>query len=56
MLARRGYPAHLRIGVAKDEGGRLKAHAWVECEGNIVIGSRGVSQYTAFPYLELQGQ
>ena len=54
MLARRGYPARLRIGVAKDEGGRLKAHAWVECEGNIVIGSRGVSQYTALPYLEVQ--
>lgn len=53
MLARRGYPARLRIGVAKDEGGRLKAHAWVECEGNIVIGSRGMSQYTPFPYLEV---
>ena len=56
MLARRGYPARLCIGVAKDEGGQLKAHAWVECEGNIVIGSRGVSQYTPFPYLEFQGR
>lgn len=56
MLGRRGYLAHLRIGVAKDEGGRLKAHAWVECEGNIVIGSRGASQYTPFPYLEIQGR
>ena len=56
MLARRGYASQLRIGVAKDEEGRLKAHAWVECEGKIVIGSRGVAQYTAFPYLEFQGR
>ena len=54
MLARRGHPARVRIGVAKDEGGQLKAHAWVECEGKIVIGGVGVPQYTALPYLEVQ--
>lgn len=54
MLARRGYSSHLRIGVAKDKGGRLKAHAWVECEGKIVIGGRGVSQYAALPRWEVQ--
>ena len=54
MLARWGYASHLRIGVAKDEGGQLKAHAWVECEGKIVIGGVGMSQYTALPYLEVQ--
>ena len=53
MLARRNYPAHLHIGVAKDEGGRLKAHAWVECEGKIVFGGAGVSQYTPLPRLEI---
>lgn len=53
MLARRGHPAHLHIGIAKDEGGRLKAHAWVECEGKIIIGSGGVSQYTTLPLLEI---
>jgi hypothetical protein len=56
MLAHRGYSSHLRIGVAKDEEGRFKAHAWVECEGKIVIGGAGVSQYTAFPPLEVQLQ
>ena len=54
MLARRGYSSHLRIGVAKDEEGRLKAHAWVECDGKIVIGGAGASQYTALPHLEVQ--
>lgn len=54
MLARRGHTARVRIGVAKDEGGQLKAHAWVECEGKIVIGGVGVPQYTALPYLEVQ--
>ncbi len=54
MLARRGHPSCVRIGVAKDEGGQLKAHAWVECEGKIVIGGVGVPQYTALPYWEVQ--
>ena len=52
MLARRGHTARVRIGVAKDEGGQLKAHAWVECGGKIVIGGVGMSQYTALPYWE----
>ena len=38
MLARRGIPSQLRIGVAKSEAGRLEAHAWVESDGNVVIG------------------
>lgn len=53
MLARRCHPSRLRIGVAKDEGGRLKAHSWVECEGTIVFGGAGVSQYTPLPLLEI---
>ncbi|MBN1868029.1 lasso peptide biosynthesis B2 protein [Candidatus Sumerlaeota bacterium] len=52
MLARQGRRAQLRIGAAKNEKGRFKAHAWVECEGKIVIGHAGVSQYTPFPQLE----
>ena len=52
MLARRGSPARLRIGVIKDENGRLRAHAWVECEGRIIMGGAGASQYTALPYWE----
>lgn len=53
MLTRRNYPAHLRIGAAKDEVGQLKAHAWVELGGKVIIGKAGVSQYTPLPRLEI---
>lgn len=38
LLSRRGVVSDLRIGVAKNERGRLEAHAWVECRGRIVVG------------------
>jgi hypothetical protein len=37
-LARRKLACDLRIGVAKDDRGRLQAHAWVECEGRVLLG------------------
>ena len=39
LLAQHGEPALLQIGVAKNEGGKLEAHAWVESRGRIVIGA-----------------
>jgi len=38
LLSRRGHEAHLQIGVAKTDEGRLEAHAWVESQGRIVAG------------------
>jgi hypothetical protein len=38
LLARQGYPTNLRIGVAKDKNNKLKAHAWLESQEQIVIG------------------
>jgi Transglutaminase-like superfamily len=38
MLARRGYPSRLRIGVTRGGRGELEAHAWVEHEGRILVG------------------
>lgn len=38
LLRRNGYPARLRIGVARREGERLQAHAWVESGGRVVMG------------------
>jgi hypothetical protein len=38
LLRRAGHPASLRLGVLKEEGCSLEAHAWVECRGRIVIG------------------
>jgi hypothetical protein len=39
MLEREGQKADLKIGVAKD-GSILRAHAWLEIEGRIVLGKR----------------
>lgn len=36
LLARHGHQAHIRLGVASDQG--FEAHAWVEREGEIIIG------------------
>jgi hypothetical protein len=38
MLARRGYPSRLHIGVTRSGQGELDGHAWVEYEGYILIG------------------
>lgn len=51
-LGRKGYPACLRIGVSRGEGGRLQAHAWVESQGKIVVGSGARSHYTPLAALE----
>jgi hypothetical protein len=49
LLVRRGHPACLRIGIAKDLNGRLQAHAWVESQGMVVIGGGALSRYTPLP-------
>jgi hypothetical protein len=50
LFVRAGQQAELRIGVRKDDVSRLAAHAWVESNGVIVIGSRGLSDdYVALP-------
>ena len=39
MLRRRGFVSDLRIGVAgRDPDGAIKAHAWVEYQGNVIVG------------------
>jgi hypothetical protein len=38
LLASYGFPAEIHIGVAKDSRNWLSAHAWVEVEGQTVIG------------------
>ena len=45
LLARFGYPTLLRIGVAKGEEKVLKAHAWLESEGRVVVGGEGLEEY-----------
>jgi Transglutaminase-like superfamily len=45
LLARRGHPASLRIGVARSEGGQFEAHAWVESDGMVMIGGNELGRY-----------
>ena len=52
LLARRGQPALLRIGVVKGEEGRLEAHAWLESRGEVVIGGSELERYTQLTALE----
>jgi hypothetical protein len=53
LLGRFGQSAFLRIGVARDEGGELTAHAWVETEGKPVIGNHSdLSRYTVLSPME----
>src|ERR1700687_1654448 len=41
LLARAGHSADLRIGVAKDASSGFASHAWLEHEGEILIGDNG---------------
>jgi hypothetical protein len=55
LLARRGVPAHLHIGVAKQgQEKQLEAHAWVESQGKIVIGGSEPGRYIPLSGLERQ--
>ena len=40
LLERYGYPAHVCIGVAKsgENQGAFQAHAWLESDGEVVVG------------------
>ena len=53
LLRTKGYASDLRIGVRKGHGQPLEAHAWVEYQGVVVIGARGLSwEHVALPRFE----
>ena len=53
LFKRRGYPADLRIGVRQDGDGQIRAHAWVESAGSVVIGQvENLSDYKVLPRVE----
>jgi hypothetical protein len=47
LLGRSGFPSTVEIGVARDEGRRIRAHAWVVCYGQVVLGGPQASQYNS---------
>ena len=40
LMAQYGYPAMLRIGVARSATGQLTSHAWLERNGVVVLGGK----------------
>ncbi len=56
LLARCGYPALLYLGVSKGEQEEFQAHAWVESEGEVVIGGSEPGRYTTLAVLEVEGK
>ena len=52
MLGRAGLPGELRIGVRRDDGSFLNAHAWIERpDGAVLIGDHDVATFTVLPPL-----
>lgn len=52
LLQQAGHQACLHIGVTEVEKGGLKAHAWVESHGKVLIGGIDLNQYTHLLALE----
>lgn len=48
LLARSGGASELRIGVSRGEEG-FGAHAWLVCDGRIVIGDTDLERYVQLP-------
>jgi hypothetical protein len=55
LLSANGHAAVLRVGVAKDPDGRLRAHAWVESAGETVLGDPRTETFVAMPPLAVRG-
>ena len=45
MLTRRGFNSQLLIGAARAETGQLDAHAWLECQGKVLLGEATPGRY-----------
>ena len=54
LLTRQGQIGRLRIGVARGAEGEFQAHAWLECQGRVIIGGSGIDRYV--PLLALEGK
>lgn len=45
MLGGRGRPAMVRFGVQRDARGVMQAHAWLESDGEVLVGGEGLEVY-----------
>ena len=52
LLGRQNIPCTLHIGVGRNEQSDFKAHAWVDCDGKIMLGeTHDLADYTPLPHL-----
>ncbi len=56
LLQRTGGSGLLRLGVARGEDGAIKAHAWLESGGRVMIGGGQLEEYIALPPLPSSGR
>jgi hypothetical protein len=54
MLKRHGYDPGLRLGVRRDAHGAFAAHAWLEWEGQVIVGGPAaeIATYARLPEME----
>jgi len=45
LLTRRGFDVRLFIGAAKTKGSELDYHAWLEHQGQVILGGQGQERY-----------
>jgi hypothetical protein len=48
LLRREGLPGEIRIGVNRPSHGGIEAHAWIESEGQVILGL-AEPKYAPFP-------
>jgi hypothetical protein len=52
LLRRKGFDVQLKIGVLKSFGDQLVAHAWLECQGRVILGDlHDLDQFISFSAL-----
>ena len=58
LLARAGHASNIHIGVAKDDAGHVIAHAWLVCDGRVVVGGsiREVRRYSFLADLDAEAR
>jgi Transglutaminase-like superfamily len=49
LLARRGYASELRLGVSGGLSRTFEAHAWIERDGQVLVGGPVDPRYVPFP-------
>ncbi len=52
LLRRFGYDGVLHLGVTGGEAERFRAHAWLECDGRVIIGG-GPGEFVPLPPIEM---